>query len=136
MNIARHSYETGRTYKLLHTSNVDVVDGAEVENDRLQSGLIRDVVFFVARLWSWIAPRSITWSTVGERVGSSGDLKDMLGELVEVMVGIWIVKSFREAVDENTRIWCFDLNVWVRAIVVIDRQEYIARPQFWTRLVA
>lgn len=121
--------------ELLNTGDVDVVDGAEIQDDGFQGWLARDIVFLVSRLRARVTPRSISGSAIGERVGPPSDLEDVLRELVKVVIGIWIVESFGEAVNENARVRCFHLDVGIGPIVMVDWQEDVASARFWIFLV-
>lgn len=121
--------------ELLNTGDVDVVDGAEVQDDGFQGWLARDIVFFMPKLRSGVTPRSVSGSAIGERVGPPGDLEDVLSELVKIVIGIWIVESFGEAVNENTRVRRFHLDVRIGPIVMVNWQEDVASAQLWILLV-
>ncbi len=49
----------------------------------------------------------------------------MVGELVEIVVGVWVVKAFGEAVDEDSWVWSLHLDLWIGSIGMVDWEEYI-----------
>lgn len=44
------------------------------------------------------------------RLCSSGNLEDVLGEIVEITVGVGVVEALSESVDEDSGVWALDLN--------------------------
>lgn len=67
-----------------------------------------------------------TEAAVTSRVCATGPLKDDLDHVIEVVVGIRVVVSFRESVDEDSRVWSLEFDGWVGAVVVINGQKGIA----------
>ena len=47
-------------------------------------------------------------------------------QVIGVVVGIGIIETLAEAVDEDAWIRCFYMDVWVRTVVVVDGQVYVS----------
>jgi len=63
---------------------------------------------------------------IGVRIGATGFFEDGCNHVVEVVIGIWVIEAFREAVDEDTRVRGLDIDFRVRTIGMADGQEKIA----------
>ena len=117
-------------YQLLDGGDVDVIHRAKVEDDGFQSraiSLICGNCCLLAFAGRRVIPRVISWAVIMVEVGSAGGGKDVVRQLIQVVIGIWIVEAFAKAVNKDSRVGYSDLDIRVGAIPVIDWQENIAR---------
>lgn len=107
--------------EVLDGSDVDIVDGREVEDDGFEGGAVRllDQWFTTAR--AWVIPGAVleseyvsylfllhngrtrssyTWGGIGVGVGASGLLEDVGDHVVKIMACVRVVEAFRETIDE------------------------------------
>lgn len=63
--------------------------------------------------------------------GSSCLGKDGVSEEFKVVLGVGVVESIVESVDEDTWLWRLDLDIWVHSVGTIEWQEDIARAAGW-----
>lgn len=80
-------------------------------------------VLFLALPRAGVVPWPITGTSVRERVGATRLAEDCLNQVVGVVVGVGVVEALRETVNEDTRVWLFHLNLGVRAIGMVKREE-------------
>lgn len=112
--------------EVLDGCEVDVVDGGHVEDDGFESRLV--VCFFglLAAARAGVVPWPIAEAVIAVGVCAACFGEDNFGELVEIVVCIWIVETFAESVDEDTRVGVLEFDKWIRAIVVIDGKEDVS----------
>lgn len=116
----------GKINETLDGSNIDIVDRGEIENDGTED---RTVVFGIddgTTAWSWVIPWAVTNLGVVVDTGAASLLEDELSEFVEIVGLVEVVESLGETVDKDAGVWVLELDLGVRAIVVIDGQESLA----------
>lgn len=110
--------------EVLDACDVDIVDGGEVEDDGFQGGSVGFNGNRLAAGRAWVVPgavlscvlATVIWrlgwgkgayaeSGVERGVGAAGFFEDGGDHVVEIVVGVRVVQAFREAVDEDTRVW-------------------------------
>jgi hypothetical protein len=116
--------------QLLDAGDVDIVNGAEIEDDGFQSGTVVLCLRYCCLLafsGGRVVPRVVSWAAVVVEVGSAGDGKDVVSQLIQVVISVWIIEAFAKAVNEDSWVRYSDLDIRIGAIAVIDWQENIAR---------
>ena len=70
-----------------------------------------------------VVPWAVAGSVVRRLVCTTRLCKYDVGELVEVVVCVWIIEAFAKSVDEDTWVRILQLDAWIGSILVINRQE-------------
>lgn len=109
--------------QVLHRGHIHVVDGGEIQNDGTKCGQVRTVGLGLSFARSRVVPGSIPGRSVREGVGATSVLEDGINQIVGIVVGIRVVESFREPVDEDTRVRLLHLDFGVGSVGVIDGEE-------------
>jgi hypothetical protein len=65
-------------------------------------------------------------SWIRECISTSSDFEDVMSQVIEIVVGIWIIEAFGKSVNEDAGVRRLDLDLRIGAVVVIDGQEQIA----------
>ncbi len=131
--------------QMLHRGDVDVVDGGEVEDDGFEGGSVGfDGDGFAAaraRVVPWAVLSCVLVNTMGKwdwregayaesgvegGVGAAGFFENGGDHVVEVVVGVRIVETFREAVHEDTWVRRFDVDFGIGTIIVAYWEEKIS----------
>ena len=128
--------------QVLDGSDVDIVDGGEVEDDGFEGGAVRLLDQWFTTAWAWVIPGAVleseyvsylflghtgstrssyTWRGIGVGVGASGLLEDVGDHVIKVMVCVGVVEAFRETIDEYAWIGRLQADLRVRPVIVIDR---------------
>jgi len=112
--------------ELLHRGDVDIVDSAKVKDDGVESWTVAMIRLGLAATWSWIVPWSVpkTWKIIG--IGTACFGVNVVSQLIQVVVGIWVVESFRKSIDEYTWIWVLNINFGVGTVAVIQREKNVS----------
>ena len=127
--------------QVLDGSDVDVVDGREVEDDGFEGGAVRLLDQWVTTAWAWVVPGAVleseyvshlfllhngstrssyTWRGIRVGVGASGLLEDVGDHVIKVMVCVRVVEAFRETIDEYAWVGRLQADFWVRPVLVIN----------------
>jgi hypothetical protein len=101
--------------EVLYGSDIHIVDRREVENDSLEGG---QVIFDDGSL-----PRTITRSAICVGISAASLLENRGHHVVQVVIGVGVVVSFRESVDEDSRVRRVGIDHWVGTIIVLNGQK-------------
>lgn len=110
--------------EVLDRRDVDVVDGGEVKDDGFEGGFVGldgdglaaararvvpgavlgCVLVDATGQWGWRKGAYAEFGVLG-RVGAAGFFEDGGDHVIEVVVGVRVVETLREAVHEDARVW-------------------------------
>lgn len=106
--------------EVLNGGHVHIVDRGEIENDGSKKRQVRAVRLRFTLARARVVPWTVTRRRVGEGVGATGMLEDGLDQVIGVVVGVGIVESFRESIDEDTRERLLHFHLGIRSVVVVN----------------
>lgn len=112
--------------EILYRSQIHVVNRGEVDNDGLQRWSVVVYIDLLARPWARVIPWSVSRSCIAVRVRSPCLRKYHLSQVVEVVVCIRVIETFREPVNKDAWVRVLSLDCRIGAVFVAKGNEHIS----------